>query len=238
MMSGEADAPFDLVGTLALWESLVATSPPARAAVVLMMRGLAVDMSEACERSLAAASAAALAELRERSDAELATVFTCPHCGALLDVPLPLRDLAESLPDEEAEMQIRGVVVRTPTTVDALAAAESDDPAGALRERLVTWGDPALADDPDVAAEVAAAVERLAGAAGISIHLSCPGCDTASQADLDIARLLVDRVTDQAYSALAEIASLARAFGWPEADIVTMSPARRQAYLALAESVV
>ncbi|MFE7408755.1 hypothetical protein [Isoptericola sp. NPDC057559] len=227
--------------TLDLWEALAATAPPARGAVVLVARGLAPDLDAACEQPLAAAAGAALEELRERAGGVLETVVACPSCGELLDVPLPLEGVAADGERVGPEVETVGPVeVRAPTTADLLAALADPAPGAALRARCVRWpgGDDGAADpglaDPELAAGVAAAAERLAGAAGVSVRLRCPGCDADVRADVDVVRLLTDRVDQQARAELAEVATLAAAFGWTEPQVLGLSPARRAEYLALA----
>ncbi|MFD6176234.1 MULTISPECIES: hypothetical protein [unclassified Isoptericola] len=244
--------------TLALWEALAATAPPARGAAVLVARGVAPDLDAACALPLAAAAGAALAELRERAGDVLETVVTCPSCGELLDVPLPLDGVAvggdgvvgdgvgagrldgPEVPDVEA---VGPVEVRAPTTADLLAALAAPDPAAALRHRCVRRPAGAGLDgadlaDPELAERVAAAAERLVGAAGVSVRLRCPGCDTDVRADVDVVSLLTDRVAEQARAELADVATLAAAFGWTEPQVLDLSPARRAEYLALAEQVL
>jgi hypothetical protein len=218
--------------TLDLWEALSATTPAARGAIVLVARGLAANIEEACDLPLASAAAAALAELRSRSGPELATVVACPACEALLDVPLRLDDFATRTSEPEGEVRVRGVVVRAPTTADVLAALDFDDPAQTLRDRCETWPSDAHGDH-ELAARVAEAAERLAGAAGVTARLTCPECGNDVEADVDVVRLLAERVADQARAVLADVATLAAAYGWSEREILTMSPVRRRSYLDL-----
>ena len=223
-------------GTLELWDALAAAPQAARGAVVLVARGLSADLASACERPLAEASAAALDELRERGGSTLDTVIACPRCAALMEVPLELDLFADDPFAGESVVGDGGdVVVRAPTTTDLLEALATDDPAATLRERCVAW--PTGADD-DLRARadhaVDAAVERAVGAAGATIRVECPDCGATVSADVDVVRLLVDRVTEHAQTVLAEVAALARAYGWTESEILSIPEARRRVYLALA----
>jgi hypothetical protein len=225
--------------TLDLWEALAGTTPPARGATVLVARGLAQDAAAAGELPLAVAAREALAELRARAGPEVDTVLTCPVCEALLDVPLPLDDVLAGSDVGETTQRVSGVEVRGPTTSDVVAALASPDPAATLRARCETW--PAGTrpeDDPDLAARVAAAAERLAGAAGVTVRLDCPQCGSDVLADVDVVRLLTERVTEQAQAVLTDVATLAVAFGWSEQEVLALSPARFRAYLGLARARV
>jgi hypothetical protein len=62
----------------------------------------------------------------------------------------------------------------------------------------------------------------------------CPSCGHVWQALLDIVDFLWKEVAAGAARLLDEVHTLARAYHWPEADILAMSSRRRQAYLELA----
>jgi hypothetical protein len=235
----DTSTPTGSTATLELWEALTATTPPARGATVLVARGLAPDAVAAYELPLAAGAREALAELRARTGPELDTVLACPVCEALLDVPLPLDGVLAGSDVDETTQRVGGVELRAPTTADVLAALDTPDPAATLRARCETWPagtDPE--DDPDLAARVAAAAERLAGAAGVSVRLDCPRCESDVLADVDVVRLLTERVTEQAHAVLTDVATLAVAFGWSEQEVLALSPARFRAYLDLVQARV
>ena len=66
------------------------------------------------------------------------------------------------------------------------------------------------------------------------LAVSCPDCHHQWVALFDIAGYLMREVHDWVVHVLREVHTLARAYGWREADILAMTPARRQAYLELA----
>lgn len=227
--------------TLALWEALASTTSVARGASVLVALGAAAGLADAVRMPLATAARAALGELRERAGPQVQTVLTCPDCGAVLDVPLRLDDLLDAtgdLPEGAAAglVTVDGVVVRGPTTEDLLVALASEDPSAALRGRCVTWpaGVGATTADPAVQERVSAAAEELAGASALAVRLDCPDCGGDVAAEVDAVALLADRVADEVRDLLADVAELAMAFGWSEADVLQLSDARRHAYLDLA----
>jgi hypothetical protein len=220
--------------TLDLWESLTATTPPARGAAVLVACGVAPDLDAACDLPLAVAAREALAELRERVGPALDAALSCPVCEALLDVPLPLDEVLAGSEVLADGVRVDGVVVRGPTTSDVLVALASADPAATLRARCETWPEGTAPNaDSELTTRVAAAAELLAGAAGVSVRLECPDCGGDVLADVDVVRLLTERVSEDAQAVLADVALLASAFGWSEQTVLAMSPARLQAYLGL-----
>ena len=72
--------------------------------------------------------------------------------------------------------------------------------------------------------------------AQIKLALVCPGCSYAWHALFDVAAFLWSEVHAWAKRILYEVHTLARAYGWREADILAMSARRRQIYLDLVGS--
>jgi hypothetical protein len=204
--------------TMDLWESLVAASPPARGAVVLLACGAARDLDAAGDLSLAVAAREALGELRARVGPELDAVLSCPGCAAMLDVPLPLDEIMAASDVVPDGARVDGVVLRGPTTADLLAALASADPAATLRARCVTWPE-GTRPDSDVALTA-----RVAAAAA---------CGGVVVADVDVVGLLTERVAEEARAVLSDVAVLAAAFGWSEQEVLALSPSRVDAYLGL-----
>jgi hypothetical protein len=153
-------------------------------------------------------------------------VLECAACGAQLDVALPLLELVVDAGD--ATVKVDELTVRAPTLRDLLDGPSEDE----LLARCVHGGTVA----PEQRAAVEAAAETLAGAAGLSVRTQCPECGAEATAGLDPGALLWERVTSAVPSVLGEVAELAIAFAWSEAEILALSPARRQAYLDLARA--
>lgn len=80
-------------------------------------------------------------------------------------------------------------------------------------------------------------LEQLDPAAHIRLQLHCPDCAQDWSAPLAPAPLLWQELRGQAEQLLSEIGQLARAFGWSEEQVLSLSPRRRQAYLQLCEEV-
>ena len=69
--------------------------------------------------------------------------------------------------------------------------------------------------------------------AEVLLDLTCPGVRREWQAVFDIAAYFWAELAAEAKRLLREVDALARAYGWREADILALSPRRRQAYLEL-----
>jgi hypothetical protein len=168
----------------------------------------------------------------------------CPACGARLEIAVEASALACApiATDEQAVLEHDGwrVRFRLPTSADVAACAGGAGAAPTLLERCVaeaTYHDaqrtagelPARLRDA-----VAARMAELDSQADVRLALDCPACGHGWQADLDIGGFVLAEVETHAARLLAEVHGLASAYGWTEADILALSPARRSRYLALA----
>jgi hypothetical protein len=221
---------------LAAWEAASEAPPAARTAVIVHRAELADDLDAALDLPLGAVAVMAAHVHEEAFGPMVDGVLHCEACGEELDVTVPLGELAEDGTD--AAKEVADLTVRAPTTRDLVAVATAEDPSRALMSRCVHNGDGAAIDpdalDPDVIADVDAAAEELAGAAGLMLRGSCPACGEKATAPLDIGMLLWEQVTRSAHALLAEVAELGAAFGWSEEEILGLTPLRRRAYLQLA----
>lgn len=77
------------------------------------------------------------------------------------------------------------------------------------------------------------AMEAADPLARIDIDLTCPACGHQWQALFDIASFLWVEIQGWAERTLRSVHLLARAYGWAEADILAMTPTRRQLYLGM-----
>ena len=133
---------------------------------------------------------------------------------------------------------------RLPTSLDLASldpAADLETNRQHLLQRCVTA---ARRGGREVAAaelpmEVAAAIaQRMADAdpqADVQLALACPKCQHAWKAPLDIVSYFWTEIDAWAGRLLREVHALAYAYGWREAEVLALSPWRRQAYLELIE---
>jgi hypothetical protein len=78
--------------------------------------------------------------------------------------------------------------------------------------------------------------ERMAQAdpqADISLSLECPGCSHRWSEPFDIASFLWTELSAWASRTLFDVHQLAAAYGWSEAESLSMSPRRRGFYLEM-----
>ena len=233
----------DGASLLDVWESGAGSSNPARAHALLARAGAWSDGFGLGERD------ARLLELRRRTfGEELRAFVACPECGQKLEIVSSVSDVTF----EPCEPDVRGgrafsatidgyeVSGRTPTVADVSAAARCADVASARAElvrRCVTDATDGAGAVPaeDLPAGVLEAVgEVIADAdpqAEIRLRLACAACGHGWRASLDIAQFLWSEVAAAGRRVLDEVVTLAAAYGWSEAEILSLSPWRRRTYV-------
>lgn len=171
---------------------------------------------------------------------------TCPACGVVHELELPLAEVAAAPPVAAdawvAEVDDLTLALRVPDSRDLAAVAGCVSEADAVRvllARCVTEvardGEPvAVAAIPDTAVgAIAALIEARDGTADLRISLRCVSCDHAWDECLDAGEYLWLEIRDRARRLLYEVGVLARAFHWSEDAILSMSTRRRTAYLEM-----
>lgn len=152
--------------------------------------------------------------------------------------------------NEMKTLEADGYVVqyRLPDSFDLAAIASARDPEAArqlLLERCVVGAarsgnsaglesqNPVAAGDlpAEIIALLSEKFEQVDPVADISLELTCPACGHRWQMPFDIVTFFWTEINNLAKRLLQEVHTLARAYGWREADILAMSAARRQAYL-------
>jgi hypothetical protein len=183
----------------------------------------------------------ALAQLRCACfGTRLAGWTACRQCGEALEFELDARAMADSgvASDVEEVTGERGVF-RLPTSRDlaavALAEAHEDAARTLLDQCRVGDADATYWSDEDIEAigEQLALADPLAE---ILLDFACPVCGESFQESLDLPTYLWGEMEAEAQRLLWEIHTLALAYGWSEAAILALNPARRARYLAMVRS--
>ncbi|MFI6449600.1 hypothetical protein [Kitasatospora sp. NPDC050543] len=238
------------------WEWASALAPVARPLALLASAyphygwdELAAEPLGRCEALLAGVRRSLVGDLVE-------AVASCPSCADVVEVAFRLSSLCDSGPAARGEAAeaagpagVRAVVqvtaggheirCRPVTTGDLLAVRGVPDAGAALLARCVTavgrrGGAVPTEELPE---EVRAAVEAALAAADPQaetlLGLDCPGCGARWWAPFDLAAFLWAEVEQLALHTLAEVDTLARAYGWRESDILALGQFRRRRYLDL-----
>jgi hypothetical protein len=166
----------------------------------------------------------------------------CEQCGEKLEFEVDGNALVGSdAPERDETVEVDGKVFRLPTSRDLARIASVHDPSLAAMRLvegcLVSREDAADVDWPEWTEEELDAVgERMAQAdplAEIMLHFDCPVCNASFDLDLDLATFLWSEMEGRAKRLMLDVHTLALAYGWSEAEILAMSPARRNFYLEM-----
>ncbi|TIC88288.1 hypothetical protein E8D34_04935 [Nocardioides sp. GY 10113] len=244
-MTGES-APLRAPGAdelLAAWERGQALWPGHPGRIDEVLRALGVE--DPGGRPLGGRNRLLLAGRALLFGARAELVAHCPACGEELEAEVSVVDLLERAPGaEDAGTAVRidgyDVRLRLPTGADlAGLPGEVDAATALLLERCVLSarraGEPVAAAElpPDVVDAVDRALAEADPASELGLTVICPACAGTSRLALDPAALLWEELDAWAWRLLAEVHGLATAYGWSEAEVLRLSPARRQAYLHL-----
>jgi hypothetical protein len=232
--------------TLDLWEQ-ADHLPPIERAIALAAAADPVSEAAAVARLPLGRRDGRLLHLRaELTSRPLDATAACPVCGervefdAHADALLAMADGASSA----TALEVDGFTVtwRPPDSDDVLAASaagSADDAEVVLLARCVssaagTDGQVQPAGLPRAVRDaISRAMAEADPLAEVVISLTCPACSTTFDADLDIAAFVWTELRARARRALHDVAVLARAFGWTEAQVLALPERRRQAYLDL-----
>jgi hypothetical protein len=232
---------------LALWEAGAGRGPVERPLALLAAAEPRQSWDELAALPIGRRDAALLTVRERLFGRSMPGTAACPACGELLEFELDareLRDGAATAGDERDEIQVDGQLYpfRLPNSTDLAAVAVCTDLEAArsllARRCLVAESEkgPIATGEPLPGEVVAALAARLAERdplAHLELDLECPACGHGWYTRFDIADFLWTEVGAEAQRLLRDVDTLARAYGWAEADILGMSAARRQAYLEL-----
>ncbi len=231
---------------LQIWERGERQSLAERMLALLDAAGAPTDGGALAALSLGRRDAQ-LMDLRERLFGPLLALVTdCPACGSVLESGLALADIrvaGDAAADCSVALLDYHARFRLPASSDLLALTgdRQENARAILLERCLLEarapdGTAVHARDlpQTVTAAAAAAMAAADPQADVELALACPACGHGWPAAFDIAGFLWKELHAWAKLMLGDVYELARAFGWAEADILALSPTRRQIYLDLA----
>lgn len=181
----------------------------------------------------------ALLHASESRDA-LALTLRCAACGAPFEIELEHAALAGLAPAAAPLRLVRDgagpLTLRLPTGEDlrawrALPPAARDEAGCAMLARLSIDGMPRPGDEAAAAALLAQADPLVA----FSVACTCPSCGAEAEPEIDLEGLALQRLAARQRGLLHEVHALASHYGWTEAEVLAVPPARRARYLELIE---
>jgi hypothetical protein len=159
----------------------------------------------------------------------------CIQCGRQLEFQMDGDRLTEG---ESAALEERIALgkssYRLPTSRDLAEVTAEQDAFRAARmlvERCRIAGDAELNEEElEVVGELMAAKDPLAE---ITLRFDCPACEATFEEVLELTTFLWAEIEVGAKRLLTAVHRLASAYGWSEAEILSLSAARREVYLAM-----
>ena len=232
---------------LALWERAIGAAPDVRADAIL---SACIDSPS---ESLGARNAELLS-VRARLFGRVQPLRSaCAQCGATVEFSVDcdalareLRPTADGSATHALERDGYRIEFRVPGRSD-VAHATARAATGAsfvdqVLERCIILceyeGSPfdptALPDE--IGEMLSEQLEMLEPGAIVSFDLACPECAARWSARMNCGDVVWSEVQSHAERVLLEIDALARAYGWTEAEVLSLSATRRAAYLQLASA--
>jgi hypothetical protein len=241
---------------LGAWELGLGRGMSERAAILL--RSTAADDRDGRDPArlpLGARDGLLLDLYRAAFGPRLEGMAACPKCGAEQEFELRVEDLKLSAPRDAVDAAswslahgVYDVTFRLPDSLDAeaVAAAVGGDPSEGVRlllERCVI-GATAMVEDqrrevaarelPDETVEaISARMGELDPQAEIQLAMECVACRHQWTDLLDVVAFLWGELHAWAMRTLDDVHRLAASYGWSEADILSMSPRRRNLYIEI-----
>jgi len=193
---------------------------------------------------------AALLKLREGVFGSRMTGHaSCPACGQPMEMSFTVAEVRSPPPSEPAEpftadFGEHEIRFRLPNSSDLASLVPGEDLA-IQKRRLIQrcvldathQGQPLAADElpGDTVSAISERMSELDPQGDVQLALSCPQCAHRWHAPLDVASFVWSEIQAWAVRLLRDVHVLASAYGWREADILALSPWRRQAYLEFLE---
>lgn len=171
----------------------------------------------------------------------------CPQCHELASLEVDCTELQRAGSATDAaviHVSVDGIdiVARPPTSADVIAAGSSSDAESARIALLSEIVLQAIRDDAPVAVtalprdavrEVGRRVVESDPLAEISLSVTCDSCGGNWDTLLDPGDFVWRELREWGKRLLWEVHVLARSYGWPEHETLSLPPSRRQAYLRM-----
>ena len=173
----------------------------------------------------------------------------CPNCAERLEYEIEIPLLGSEAGGDRQEIPLScgeiSLQLRLPNSFDLIAIRACGDLRSAqktLGQRCIVAarsGETAIAIDTLTDStwnEIAARLAESDAGAETLLKLTCSVCRHTWRVMLDIEPFLWAKISALAKRLLREVHILALAYGWREADILALTPVRRQLYLEMAQA--
>jgi hypothetical protein len=234
---------------LRIWEIGAIQHPVDRALTILSAAFPQSSRDELLALTVGQRDARLLNVRKKTFGTQFASFARCPFCREQLEFVLDVADIqvtsdsgectnqAHHMIDEEYELHFR-----LPDSRDLAAIAVMPDVATACKLLVDRCVLKAIRQGLEIEVEnlpdtmitaLAAQMEERDPQAEVQIDLKCSACEHHWLVIFDIATFLWAEISVQARRLMRDVHALAWAYSWREADILSLSAARRQVYLEM-----
>lgn len=237
---------------LAVWERGWTQTPIQRALTLLAAACPDTSPENLAQWSIGRRDASLL-KLREWVfGSQLLCVAGCPECGERLELAFDTEGIRAGEDPELGEVReplsvsLDGYEIqfRLPCSLDLASLSLDDDLAktrSQLFERCLISAQhngkevPARELSDEILETIATKMLEADPQGDVQLALTCPACSHRWQMTFDILSFFWNEINVWAQRVMREIHVLASSYGWREADILSLSPWRRQLYLQMAK---
>ena len=212
-------------GMLLLFEEGRRRDPLARTALAIAV----ADGDPAPLRLTAGELESRLLSLRQATfGAEMEGIAVCPACGETCETSMRTSDIL-ALPASHEPVVVGDIEVRLPRGDDITAVMHLHD-SEAIRRALLERCTGATVP-PELMDQIEDALAAADPRADVQLALTCPACGHEWLLRFDAAAFFWGELSAAAERVLGEVDRLARAYGWSEREILSMSARRRALYV-------
>jgi hypothetical protein len=235
--------PLSAQQMLAVWERGSRQIPLERALALLEAACPELDSDALAAMSIGQRDSYLL-RLREWTfGTEFVACSTCRNCGQQLELTLHVDHLLQNADAAPRQVPISAggyqLLLRPLNSLDLISSRKLDAPemARTIFSRCLisaTAGDSTISADevPDeIAHNAMDEVTQADPQADLEIVVSCEACHSTARENFDIISFFWSEIDAWARRILCEVHVLASVYGWKEADVLSLSPLRRQFYL-------
>lgn len=173
----------------------------------------------------------ALVTLRQSQRGDVEPVgLRCPQCRAAFEVDIDLAACRSPVLEDEVVIAVGGTTrrARLPTGEDQALWQRDHAPLRLVADSLMADGMPAGDDEAQQA--LGRALSARDPLRELPVQAVCPECGHLGEHQVDLEAHLVTAFALSQRELLAQIAVLAEAYHWSEAEIAAMPPWRRRFY--------
>lgn len=228
---------------LTVWEKGLMQQPVKRALALLTAACPEISPSQLAQLSIGQRDTLLLTLRSGTFGSQIQSLATCGKCGENLELNFSVTDICTSppTPSETFSLRVAGwdIEFRLPNSLDLMAPTSLDNQPRTLLERCLLQVkeheeiQPVEKLPDEIASTVITQMAKLDPQADVLLNLCCPACGHQWQSTFDIVSFFWSEIHAWAIRTLREVHILASTYGWGEAEILAMSPYRRQLYLEM-----